>query len=238
MAYGRQFQTTRSDNRLRPDYTAALNAKLRYLPERLAQQAAERKHQDTLAYQQRQFRQSERQFSDSQAMIRKQNAMREREQEAGMGLEAAKAGMGFAMKGGQNLKQRLSGADAELVKGGMGGFMMGGGGYQGPDAGGISGNAGAPRGLFSSMSAKVGEYASPLKDAASKYLGHLTMGNTIGSGLVGFGAGRLFGGKSKLKKFGVGAAAGGLMSLFSGGTGGGAKDALTGSLFGGLGGLF
>jgi hypothetical protein len=217
MAYGRQYQSTRNDRRLRPDYTAALNAKLQFLPQRLEQQRAEQRHQDDLAFREKSFAQSERQFGDSQAMIRRQNAMREREQEVGMGLEAAKAGMGMAMRGGATLQSKFGGSvvPATAPSGWTPGAKTGGGG------------------LF----AKAGSAISPLKDAASKYLGHMTMGNTLGAGLIGFGAGRMFGGKNKLKKFGVGAAAGGLMGLFSG-SGNTWKDAATGGLFGGLGGLF
>ena len=234
MAYGRQFQTTRNDPRLRPDYTAALNQKLKYLPARLQQQQNEQQHQDDLAFRERTFAQSSSQFKDSQQLRRRQMEQTERAQEAGMGLEAAKAGMGMAMKGGMNLKDKL---------GSMPAFGSGGGGATAPSGwtpGTGTGTGGVAKGgLFSQLGSMAGKAGNFLKDSASKYLGGLTMGNSIGAGLTGFGAGRLLGGDNKLKKFGLGAAAGGLMSLFGGGgSGSGGSDFITGSLFGGIGGLF
>ena len=67
---------------------------------------------------------------------------------------------------------------------------------------------------------------------------NVTLGNTLGAGLLGFGAGNLapaMGIKNKWMKGGVGALAGGLGSLF---TGGGPIGAGLGALFGGLGGMF
>ena len=222
MAYGRQFQTTRADTRLRPDYTAALNRKLQYLPQRLAQQQAEKQHEENLDLRERQFAQSESQFGEQQKLKRRQMAAAERAEEAGMGLEAAKAGMGFSMRDNMPLKDRLGGGSvppATAPSGWIPGATPEGGG----------------KGLFSN----IGKAGTFLKDSASKYLGNLTLGNTVGAGLTGFGASRLFGGDNKFKKFGIGAAAGGLMSLFGGGGAGtGAEDFVTGGLFGGIGGLF
>jgi hypothetical protein len=220
MAFGRQFRTTRADNRLRPDYVASLNKKLEFLPHRLAQQRAEEQHQDQVNYQNRSLIQAQSQF-------KRQMAMQEREQQAAMGLEAGKAGLGFALKkGGKNLGSYLSpgGPSASATTfsprpGGMGGMAAGSG---------VTGVA-KPGGLFSGFGA--------LKESANKYLGHLNLGNTVGSGLLGFGAGSLLGGDNKLKKFAVGAGAAGLASLFGGG-GGSAAEKITSGLFGGLGGLF
>lgn len=230
MAYGRQFRTTRADNRLRPDYTAALNEKLKFLPQRMEQQANEQRHQDSLAMDERRLAQANRQFQQSQQMQQKQYAQREREQEVGMGLEAAKAGLGYSMSGGSTLRERL-GSGALKPATAPSGWTPGTG----------TGTGGAAKGgLFSGIGSSLKRPFKPVTNFVGKHFGHLTVGNTIGAGLLGFGAGKLFGGKSKVKKFGIGAAAGGLASLFGGGgaAGGGGKDFITGSLFGGLGGLF
>ena len=72
-------------------------------------------------------------------------------------------------------------------------------------------------------------------------IGGITAGQILGSGLTGFGVGRMVGG-SKTKKAGYGALAGGLMGLLSGGANKGLAGAATkfgmGAVLGGLGGLF
>jgi hypothetical protein len=62
------------------------------------------------------------------------------------------------------------------------------------------------------------------------------VGATAGGGLIGFGAGQAFGGKSPLKKAAIGAGVGGLASMLA--SNGGWGEALGGSLLGGLGSLF
>ena len=69
-------------------------------------------------------------------------------------------------------------------------------------------------------------------------LGNLSVGSSIGSGLTGFGAAKLVGGKSKIKKGLVGAAAGGLLGLIGGGGGNALAKTISGGLFGGFGGMF
>lgn len=65
--------------------------------------------------------------------------------------------------------------------------------------------------------------------------GNIRTGDIVGSGLAGYGAGMMLGGKSKLKKGLLGAGAGGLMSLLSGGNMlAGATSGGIGSLVGGL----
>ena len=62
------------------------------------------------------------------------------------------------------------------------------------------------------------------------------LGSMVGGGLMGYGAGQLIGGKSKIKKAGVGMLAGGLMGMLGGPKGGGMN---WGSIFsGGIGGAF
>lgn len=65
-------------------------------------------------------------------------------------------------------------------------------------------------------------------------ISNMSVGSAVGSGLAGFGAGSMFGGKKKspIKRAAFGAAAGGLLGLLGGGKAGG----IGGSLFGGLGG--
>jgi hypothetical protein len=63
-------------------------------------------------------------------------------------------------------------------------------------------------------------------------MGNIKTGDIVGSGLAGFGTGKMVGGKSKAKKGLYGAGAGGLLSMLSGG------NIFTGMATGGIGGLF
>lgn len=67
-------------------------------------------------------------------------------------------------------------------------------------------------------------------------LGDFKLSSGIGSGLVGFGAGKLLGGKNKLKKIGLGMGVGALAGMFGQG-GFSLGGAMGGAAFGGLGGL-
>lgn len=96
--------------------------------------------------------------------------------------------------------------------------------------------------LFSGKSVEAANLAPQTATGGAGLLSNMSLGNTVGSGLVGFGTGKLLGGKNKFLKSLTGAAAGGLLGLLGGGgsaAGGSAlAKSVTGGLFGGLGGLF
>ena len=66
------------------------------------------------------------------------------------------------------------------------------------------------------------------------FFNNLSMGAAVGGGLAGFGAAKVLGGKSKIKKGLLGAGIGALMGAFTGGSGG----MMSGGFGGALGGLF
>lgn len=91
----------------------------------------------------------------------------------------------------------------------------------------------AKLGMTASMSGNttLGQvpYLNKLTGTGSTGLAGIRTGDIVGSGLAGFGASQLLGGKSKLKKGLVGAGAGGLLSMLSGG------NMMAGATSGGLG---
>jgi hypothetical protein len=70
---------------------------------------------------------------------------------------------------------------------------------------------------------------------AGGFLNNMKFGEAVGGGLAGFGAAKMLGGKSKIKKSLIGAGVGAAMGFLGGGGGGGS---LSGGLGGALGGLF
>ena len=64
----------------------------------------------------------------------------------------------------------------------------------------------------------------------------MNIGATLGGGAIGFGVGKAFGGKNKLKSGAIGAGVGGIASYLGGNQNFG--DAIGGAMLGGLGGLF
>jgi len=195
-----QLRRVTRDPRLRRNQEAELQARMRFLPQIMANKASKRIE----AKQDAQFEKSIGVEYDKLRLQKKRDKLQKRAEEAGMGLEAAKFGTGFAF--------------SELGKNTVGGLV------------------GAGKSLISPGSAKT----SPTKSSgALKTIGSMTTGSIVGSGLTGFGVGRLIGGSKKKRAIG-GALAGGLMSLLSGNSsnwkGAGTNFGL-GSLLGGIGGL-
>ena len=159
---------------------AILQAKIARLPQQLAnQQRREQIARDT-------------EFQNQQIRLQKDSVkQRKREQEAAMGLEAAKFGINLSdfNSNASNVKD----ATKTTVTGGT-------------------------------------ESSSLLEGFTSSLPG------AVGSGLVGFGAGKMAGGKSKGKKTLLGAGAGFLSSLLSNKPGFG--DNFGGAILGGIGGYF
>jgi len=91
-------------------------------------------------------------------------------------------------------------------------------GQVGEDAKGLFGYGSGPGGAAGTVS-------------GSGFFNNLSVGSMLGGGLAGFGASKMMGGKSKIKKGLLGAGVGSAMGLLGGG------NALGGALSGGFGGL-
>lgn len=211
MALG-QLARVRRDKRLAPNQLAALNERLKMLPDIIAQRQ-EREIMD----------QQERQARKQRQLVKDQMAQQEKEEKAALGLKAATAGGQLLLGGGSAGK--LGSKTFGDVAGSIGGkvkSMFGGAhtpvkyeaGYTGPG-----------------MTKSTGPWGA-IKGAA----GRQTLGSTLGAGLVGFGAGQLLGGDKPWKRALFGAGAGLLSNLFTGAGGGGWGGLASGGLFGGLGG--
>ena len=234
MAYGRQYQGVRQDYRLGPDQITDLNTRLQYLPERIAQQKAEEQAAAQLKYQYTSLAQQKK-------IASQQAAQSERENQAALGLEVGKLGLNVATNPGA-LKP-ISGAIKPLISGSKSGVANAtGGGRNAMGANWTTGVSEVPN-ESGSNTGSGGFFGglSKLGGSVKGVLDNMNFSNTIGSGLAGYGLSKMIGGDNKWKKFGVGAAAGGLMGLFTGGGSGWAdslKGGSIGSIFGGLGGLF
>jgi hypothetical protein len=238
-----QLARVRFDKRLAPNQTEALNARLARLPQ-IIQQREQKKLTDAQI----------KQMAAERTLAKKKLKQDQREGKATLGLEMLKTGGKLALgaaKGGFAGYAGSKGGGTPTTLGSTGnrfaeinankqfadrgvtggaimeqpkGFSTGakyGAGFAG--GGGAQPTGGAGAGGFGGMMGKFGS--------------SLTMGNTLGSGLAGFGASQLLGGEktSKLKRFGIGAGAGMLASFLGGGFSG--MGMAAGGLFGGLGGL-
>jgi len=151
-------------------------------------------------------------FQEKQIKMQKKTmAQRKREQEAALGLEAGKLGLNLAMSD-------------------LGGTTIG-------DIGRSAQNAvGSAKGMLPG-----GTKPTPIEAPKAGYTGvkGINVGGALASGLTGYGAGKLVGGKNKKKKAMYGAGAGALMGLLSGSKSGNAFGGMgAGLLAGGLGGYF
>ena len=241
-----QLSATSGLPRLKRLQTADMNARLAYLPQMLAQKSqseyqdafisdmkarqnlAERQYgMDTqkfnlsqqeyglkekgLTLQEQQARQAETQFGWQQSEAEKAMALRKESEQKQMGVTGA--GLGF-----------------NLLSGGMG---------KGLTLGNITDKA---SGLWSGLFGKeeqpqqlgMGATQTPTTPAASPWR-DINAGAMFGGGLVGAGAGQVFGGTNKLKKSAIGLGVGGLAGFLGGG--GDWGSALGGGILGGLGSL-
>lgn len=220
MIYGKQFRGTRQDYRMGRDQIEALNQKLRFLPERIAQQKAEQQHQDTLKLGYDQLAQARSQHADTMGMEKKR-------QKTMLGMEIGKTALQTSLNpiGRKTLKGAWKGATDAL---GMKSPITGRGGFA-ANVGGVHKMAGpAP----STFMGKVGE-------GLGSVFNNMNLSNTLGAAGMGYGISQLMGDQPKWKKAALGAGAAGALNLFTGGEGGSdLVSAGIGSIFGGLGSLF
>jgi hypothetical protein len=203
-----QLARVRRDKRLTPDQLAALNTRLRRLPEVLAEQQRQKVVTE-------QIRQSRRRTS----LAEQQAEQRERESRAGFGLEVAKFGAT------QSLYPEIGGlkiGDAQNKISGLFGLGTTTEPVTKVDPSGVQQMSGAlpssvKGGLFSNLT-------------LGSTLGAGTTGFGIGQMVGGKGTGS---GKRLL----FGALGGGLLNLFTGGGSFNLQNFISGGLFGGLGGL-
>ena len=120
-----QLARVRRDSRLRVDQNAQLQARMRFLPQIMANKAAKKIETKRDAQFERTIGLEEQKF----ALQKKRNKIADRQSEVGMGLEAAKFGtnLAFSPMGTQNLGQTLGvksgifgGGNTELAKGAPG----------------------------------------------------------------------------------------------------------------------
>lgn len=199
--------------KLRRRQTTELEAKMPFLKQIQAQKLQKQMHEDTIALQKKQLSQDASQAKKSHKLKKKGLALEQLTAEREMGVSAAKFGANLVMNSGSTIAD--TGAK---LKSGLSSLGIGKTELKGPH-GGTTGTGGT---------------VTPAPSTSSTgFFGSLQPGKLLGGGLAGFGASRFV--KGKGKRFMLGAAAGGLMSLFGGGaTLGGAAG---GALFGGLGGL-
>ena len=225
--YGSQYRGVRGarPRQLMPDQVAALNTQLQYLPERMAQQQAEQQHQETMDYNYKSLAQAQNIFNKNYALQKKTAEQAQNQAQATMGLSAGTLGLNAAMSG--------AGSTTLADK------------YPGTFAGKFDASADAKqlnKSIYSTTSGVSGNTTpgtTGILSSAKAVLGNLSLGNTIGAGLMGFGASNIakgLGVKNKFLGSAIGAGIGGLSSLFTGG-GNSTANVISGSIFGGLGGL-
>jgi hypothetical protein len=144
-----------------------------------------------------------------QQVYKKTRALEEDKEQREMGIKAA--GMGMSLFGSK---------------------MLGGGGTLGDLGNKVSGLWSS---LFGSSQIAPGTPKAPPFSTTGPISG-LDIGASIAGGAMGFGAGKMFGGRNKLKSSLIGAGVGGLASYLGGGQS--LSSSFGGALLGGLGGLF
>ena len=144
-----------------------------------------------------------------QQVYKKTRAFEEDREQREMGIKAA--GLGLSLFGSK---------------------MAGGGGTLGDLGNKVSGLWSS---LFGNTQTAPGTPVTPPFSTSGPVSG-LNIGASLAGGVMGFGAGKLLGGKNKMKSSLIGAGVGGLASYLGGG--GNVGSAFGGALLGGLGGLF